>query len=985
MFCSHPVRVAPPTVLFSRLRGSFGRRALPWLCCGMWILAAVPAAGALRSGNRAPGLDDPALRPGQEALPGVLLVKFRRSLEISAPGKSSGSPVVDELLAEQGVQRLEPVLSSRARARKPGKTDLSRVWRLHYTGSRDPRQVARDFATSTEVEYAEPEFLYPLAATPNDPLYASEQSVYFAKMALPTAFDSIQCGQGDVVIALVDGGTEWTHPDLQANLWNNPGETLNGIDDDGNGFIDDIRGWNFANGTNDPTGLPQTPGSAGHGTHVAGIACAVTDNGTGVAGASWNARFMPVCVAHPSVDNAIAYGYRGILYAVDAGADIINCSWGGPGNPSYFEREVIEYAHEQGAVLVAAAGNNGSDIPFYPAAYPRVLAVANLANNDQKILSSNFGTWVDVSAQGTNIHSTYLNGTYADLNGTSMASPHVAAVCALVKSKWPAFSADQIRERVRVTCDNIDAVNPGFPGELGFGRINATQALQKQTPAIRIDQIVVDTPDGDSIIEPGETVTVHVTVTNFLDAASNVQFALSENTTYTNVPVNSASLATLGTGEQAELEFAVRFSAAAPVNLRVTCTLAISCGSPAYEDKDRFDLRVLPTTVTHDANQVTTTVTSVGKLGFAEVAGGNGDDGLGFLFGDSPNLLFEGAMLLGTGATSLCDAARGSDPSVSEDDFVTTSGGTPILTSQNPLFDQEARASFDDSGAATPLGVRLDQESWQISTPPYDDFLILQYVVHNDGAAPLQNLYVGWFFDWDLDGATYSTNRTGYDASRGLGYVWDTSGSTPTVGVMTLSAPGTVSYRGIWNDEALPENPSWGVYDGFTKAEKWQCLSGGIVNPEAGPADISHSIATGPFDISPGDSVVVAFALLGGTDLADLQANADEAQSAWDAPVDAHPLPASFSWKLEPNVPNPFNPTTSIVFELARPSEVTLDVFSVSGRLVRRILQERRVAGRHQVFWDGTTSSGVLVPSGTYFCRLQAGGVQRTRKMQLLK
>jgi len=133
------------------------------------------------------------------------------------------------------------------------------------------------------------------------------------------------------------------------------------------------------------------------------------------------------------------------LSHVDAGADIVNCSWGGAGNPSYFEREVIDYAREQGVVLVAAAGNNGWNTEFYPAAYPHVLAVANLDNSDQKIASSNFGTWVDVSAQGTNIHSTYRNGTYLDLNGTSMASPHVAAVCALVKTKWPSFSAEQVR------------------------------------------------------------------------------------------------------------------------------------------------------------------------------------------------------------------------------------------------------------------------------------------------------------------------------------------------------------------------------------------------------------------------------------------------------------------------------------------------------------------------------------------------------------
>jgi hypothetical protein len=341
--------------------------------------------------------------------------------------------------------------------------------------------------------------------------------------------------------------------------------------------------------------------------------------------------------------------------------------------------------------------------------------------------------------------------------------------------------------------------------------------------------------------------------------------------------------------------------------------------------------------------------------------------------------------MLGTDATRLSDAARGNDPSVAEDDFVTLPGGTPILTTVHPLYDQVARAHFDDREATNPLGLRIDQESWQITHSPDDGFLVLQYTLHNESGAALENLHVGWFFDWDLDGSTYTTNRTGFDAARGLGYVWDEGGTTPWVGILTLTAPGTLSYRGIWNDESHPDNPSWGVYDGFTKAEKWSCLSGGVVTPEAGPADISQCIATGPFHVAPGDSLVVAFALVGGSDLAALQAQADRAQSAWDAPVGVDPLRVPRFLHLEQNVPNPFNPRTSIAFELPRDAAVNLEVFSVSGHRVRRLLQEYRPAGSHQVLWDGRDASGRLVPSGTYFYRLRVDGLEQTRKMQLLK
>jgi len=976
-----------------------------WVFAAAFLTAAGPAAAALSAGGRAPGLDSPALRPdGQERLPGVVIVKFagplgpgaEKAASLSAPFRT-GSAVLDALCRHYQVERFEPVAPPRTTSRKTlplspvapheaGPVDLSRLYVLHFGGGADPLQVARDFAARPEVEYAEPQFVYPLAAIANDPLYPTEQSAYFTRMAFPAAHDNTRGSDGDVVVALVDGGSEWQHPDLAPNVWTNPGESLNGVDDDGNGFVDDLHGWNFSNGTSDPTGLPQTPSSAGHGTHVAGIACAVSNNAIGVAGATWNARFMPVCVAHPTVDNAIAFGYQGILYAVNSGADVVSCSWGGQGNPSYFEREVIEYARQHGVVVVAAAGNNASSADFYPAGYAHVLAVANVNNTDQKSASSNYGPWVDVAAQGTSIHSTYRNGSYLDLSGTSMAAPHAAAACALVKTKWPTALAEQVRERVRVTCDNIDALNPGYGGQLGYGRINAAQALSKVTPALRILEVAYDTPDGDAIIEPTETVAVHVTVINWLDPATNLQFTLGENSSYATVPVNSDAVASLGTLEQTVLDFSVRFTAAAPVNHLATCTLNITSGSPAYTDADRFDLRVLPIIATHDANQVVTTVTSVGKLGFGEKSGGNGKDGVGFLYAGSPNLLFEGALLVGTGQATISDAARGATASATEDDFVTATNGTPSLTTAHPLFDQFVVATCTDAGATTPLGLRLRQESWEISYQPYDDFVVLRYAIQNQSAQTLQNLRVGWFLDWDLDGATYETNHTGYDATRGLGYVWDDgTGPDVYVGVVTLTPPGTTAYRGIWNDEADPNNPSWGIYDGFSDAEKWEALTAGIVQAEAGPADISQLLATGPFTIAPGDSIVVGFAFVGGSSLADLQQNTDVALSAWATPTDTGPTLAPRRLWLEQNSPNPFNPATRIAFDLPNAGDVELGVYAVNGRRVRTLLHEHREAGRYEVSWDGRDSGGRRAASGVYFYRLTAAGRSITRKMQLLQ
>ncbi|MFQ5598945.1 MAG: S8 family serine peptidase [Candidatus Krumholzibacteriia bacterium] len=965
------------------------RLAAVSLSLALLLLSGTPALAALRGGGRAPGLDNPALRAGgQDYLPGVVIVKFVNRLPADGAGKATGSAELDGLVTAHAVNRIERFAPNIQGPRKPGGTDLSRIYLLHFGSGKDAKQVARDFAASWEVEYAEPQFVYPLAATPNDPQYSSQAS-YYNRMSFPTAFDDTKGESGNVVVAIVDGGTEWGHEDLTANVWSNTDEVLDGTDTDGNGHIDDVRGWNFANETNDPTGLPQTPNSAGHGTHVAGIACAVTNNATGVAGASWNATYMPICTASPSQDNAIAFGYQGILYAIENGADVINCSWGGLGNPSNFEQEVINMAHDSGIAVVAAAGNNGTSQDHFPSAYDHVLSVANVSGSDIKVGSSNFGVTVDVSAQGVLIRSTYRNNGYANLIGTSMSSPHAAAACALVKTKFPASTADQVMERVRVTSDNIDGLNPAYAGQLGFGRINAAQALTMTTPAITVVDAVISTTDGDLIIEPGETVTLDLTVINHLDPATTVDFTLGENSGFATVTNGSASLASIATLQSVQLpSMTVDISGSAPVNHVITFTLAITAASPSYADADRFELTVLPIAATHGANNVVTSVTSVGKLGFGEVAGGNGKDGVGFMFAGSTNLLFEGALMIGTGVTTISDAARGADGSTQDDDFVTATNGIPIITAPLPPFAEYGVASFTDAAAASSLNLFVRQESWEMASAPNDDYITIQYTIRNDGGATLNGLYAGWYFDWDIDGATFSTNSTSYDAGRGLGYVWD-SGTGPDayIGIMTLSSPGTTSYRGIWNDQDHPSNPSWGVYDGYTDSEKWESLSGGIAFTDAGPADVSNTIATGPFDIAPGDSVIVAFAILGGNSLADLQANADAAQNLWDnPPTDAGDhVVVPRRLLLSQNVPNPFNPNTTIAFELPRASRVGLRVYGVDGRLVRRLEDGTRERGIHRVTWDGIDDAGNASPSGTYFYVLTVDGHSMTRKMQLVK
>ena len=355
---------------------------------------------------------------------------------------------------------------------------INQIYRIKISSPYDPIYVSSKLAKHSEIEWAEPVYLREIVHTPNDPSFSNQYAL--AKVQAEAAWD-LSKENSNIIVAIVDSGVDWNHNDLNANIWQND-DPINGVDDDQNGFIDDIRGWDFGglDGTadNDPTEDSPT-----HGTHVAGISSAVTNNSLGIAGLGYNLTIMPVKTSqHDISDRIIAYGYEGIIYAADNGADIINCSWGGFGY-SKAEQEVIDYAVGKGCVLVCAAGNDGLKEVIFPAAYNGVLSVGNTNQNDVKSSSSNYGIDLDVCAPGSGIYSTWQGSTspYINLSGTSMASPLVAGLAGLVIDKFPNYTPLQIIEQIRVNADNIDGLNSGKEKMLGSGRINAYNALNNSS------------------------------------------------------------------------------------------------------------------------------------------------------------------------------------------------------------------------------------------------------------------------------------------------------------------------------------------------------------------------------------------------------------------------------------------------------------------------------------------------------------------------
>jgi serine protease len=324
------------------------------------------------------------------------------------------------------------------------------------------------------VEYAERVPMNYSSYSPNDPYYNTSNLWGLFKINAANAWN-YSTGSSAITVAVVDNAIDITHSDLSGNIWTNPGEIAsNGVDDDGNGYIDDVNGWDSGDDDNNPN-PPNT--SFDHGTHVSGTVGASTDNNTGVASIGFGISIMPVkATANSANPSSVTNGYDGIIYAAASGADVINMSWGGYGY-STTGQNVINYAHNQGCVIVAAAGNDDVTTSHYPSSYNYVISVASSASSDQKSSFSNYGSDIDVTAPGSSIYSTMPGGGYAYKSGTSMASPLVAGLCGLMLSLNPALTSSDIETCLVNTCVNIDTQNPSYINQLGGGRIDAAAAM----------------------------------------------------------------------------------------------------------------------------------------------------------------------------------------------------------------------------------------------------------------------------------------------------------------------------------------------------------------------------------------------------------------------------------------------------------------------------------------------------------------------------
>ncbi|OGH95900.1 MAG: hypothetical protein A2X43_04800 [Candidatus Margulisbacteria bacterium GWD2_39_127] len=370
--------------------------------------------------------------------------------------------------------------------------ELENIYRIKVKSGQDILQLTQKYMTNPIVEYAEPNFFCKATNLPNDYWvdedqnnnwdywneHAREYMWNLKKIGMQSVWNQFGYSPGaGIIVAVVDSGIRVDHVDIQANLWTNDAE-LNGtdtIDDDDNGFVDDQIGYNFVNDNGYPFDYYV------HGTHVSGTIAAIGNNIKGLIGVAAGSKIMTVKALDDAGNGNDTDVANAIYYAVNNGADVINCSLEGPN--SQLEIDAVNYAVAHGVVVVAAAGNDNDNVADYcPANIANAITVGASDQNDQRCSFSNYGNKIDIAAPGQGIISLGITSTntYEIMDGTSMAAPHVAALAALILQQHPSFTPDEVKNVIRNTADDI--MTPGFDVYSGYGRINVVRALDSTPP-----------------------------------------------------------------------------------------------------------------------------------------------------------------------------------------------------------------------------------------------------------------------------------------------------------------------------------------------------------------------------------------------------------------------------------------------------------------------------------------------------------------------
>ena len=478
------------------------------------------------------------LNLNRQYLEGQIVVKFKAEKIINFNEDRQfkiGIQEVDKVFDELDVYSIEEIYS---RTILPD--ELRNTVLLNFAKNLSIQTVIEKFSSLKDVEWVHPNYIYKLTDQPNDPGFSNQW--YLNTVEASQAWD-LGLGSPNIIIGIIDSGVDWDHPDLQNTIWVNSDEIVNnGVDDDANGYIDDIRGWDWVTGIEDAAFGEdgQTPDNNpmdfnGHGTHCSGIAGATTNNGVGIAGVSRGCRIMALRAGWEDTngDGWIAFSFAASAfdYAIENGASVINMSFAG-GEELL---TVVTNAYNNNIIVVHSAGNEDISSPSAVDDIVQTISVAATNQSDQKAYFSNYGSWVDVSAPGVSIYSTDFNNNYSYKSGTSMAAPLVAGLAALILSQNSSLNPNQVIDIIVNSADNIDGMNPAYTGQLGNGRINVFNALSNISPP----SLAVTSPNGGENWEVGSS--HNITWTSSSVTNVKIEYTTNNGSSWSTVISSTAS------------------------------------------------------------------------------------------------------------------------------------------------------------------------------------------------------------------------------------------------------------------------------------------------------------------------------------------------------------------------------------------------------------------------------------------------------------
>ncbi len=508
-----------------------------------------------------------------DVVPNMLIIKFRQEPQLARGAVATGVSAVDRVLQRVSATGVEALYASNSlrKSALPEARSLARIVIVRYAAPVDPMSLAKEIAADPSVEYAEPMLNFRPLYTPNDPRLAQQWGITAMKMA--EAWD-ITKGDSTIVIGYVDTGVNYLHEDLAQSIWINPGEwgtngelRNNGIDDDGNSYVDDWRGWDFiGNGTIQQPNADNDPLDVnGHGTNGASVAAARTDNGLGIAGIGYHTKVLPIKVQDDAAAGGMN-GYPGIVYAADMGCKVINCSWGVNGFSSQAMQDVIDYAYAKGALVVAGAGNSviDNDVnPFLPSALRHVLSVSSQEPDGSASNWAAYGSSVHVFAPGKDVLAARGSFGYQTVTGTSFAGPAMSGLAALIFSQHPTWTPDQVLKQIRVTTESFGATrNPDF-----YGRPNAQKALtmnqsMSDIPGVMVTGYSVTAGTNAYFAQLGQTGQVSIELTNVLAPTSaNASVTAAVKGGGASISAPTQSIGVLGTNAKKTINFSMTLDA----------------------------------------------------------------------------------------------------------------------------------------------------------------------------------------------------------------------------------------------------------------------------------------------------------------------------------------------------------------------------------------------------------------------------------------